>query len=98
VVFHLGWARGFSRKNLVFSIFANIYFLPSQEQSVQIGLLTVCENLATCEKTQFTPLLYLVLLKLNIEQRESIELAFYMWFGMPKEPPRVFHTNPPATL
>ena len=44
--FHLGWARGFPRKNLVFSIFTNIYFLPSQEQSVQTGLLTVCENLA----------------------------------------------------
>ena len=28
------------------------------------------------------------------EQRGSIELAFYMWFGMPKEPPQVFHANP----
>ena len=65
MVFHLSWARGFPSKNLVFSIFVDIYFLPSQEQSVQTGLLTVCENLATCEKTQFTPLLCLVLLKLN---------------------------------
>ena len=43
----------------VFTIFAVIYFLPSQEQSVQTGLLIVCENLATCERTQFTPLLCL---------------------------------------
>jgi len=60
MVFYLGWARGFSRKNCVFFISAD-----SQEQSVQTGLLTVCENLATCERTQFTHLLCLVLLKLN---------------------------------
>ena len=76
VVSHLGWARGFPRKRLVFSIFANIYFLPSQEQSVQIGLLTVCENLATCGRTQFTPLLCLVLLKLNNKIVKEGKLTF----------------------
>ena len=66
----------------MFSIFANIYFLPSQEQSVQIGLLTVCENLATCEKTQFTPLLYLVLLKLNRPQQ--YQASGHMPFSLPR--------------
>jgi len=34
-------------------------------------------------------------LQLHIpEQMESIELASYMWFGMPKEPLQVFDANP----
>ena len=75
MVFHLDWARGFPRKNCVFSISANIYFLPSQEQSVQTSLLTVYENLATYGKEQFTPRLCLVLLKLNRSYRFWIYIA-----------------------
>jgi len=65
VVVYLGWVRGFPRKNIMSSISANIYFLPSQEQSVQTGSVTVCKKLATFERTQFTHPWCLVLLKIN---------------------------------
>ena len=65
--FYLGWAQGFPRKNTCVLYFYNIYLLPSQEQPVQSGQLTVCENQV---RTQFTPLC-LVLLKLNDNKIED---------------------------
>jgi len=58
VVFYLGWAQGFPRKNTRVLCFRNIYLLLSQENPAQSGKLTVCKNQA---RTQFTPLVPCIL-------------------------------------
>ena len=73
--FYLGWARGFPRKNRVFFISADIYFLFCQEHPVRTGISTICENLATFGRTQFTPLLCLVLVNSTIISDISISFG-----------------------
>jgi len=65
VVFYLDWAQGFPRKNCMFIILLNFFFLLCQEQPVQKGSQAVCENFAKIVKTQFAPLLCFVLLNLT---------------------------------
>ena len=73
VVFYLGWAQDFSRKNRVFIIFnlfiisipLNFCFLLCQEQPVRTGSKAVCENFTQIVKMQFTPLLCFVLSNLT---------------------------------
>ena len=60
MVFYRGWARGFPRK-IMCSLF-----------SLTFGISAVCENLATFGKTQFAPLLCLVLLKPNKGNYENV--------------------------
>ena len=55
----------FPRKNRVFIIFADFYFLLCEEQPVQTGLPASCENLARIGKSQFTPLLCFALSNLT---------------------------------
>ena len=71
MVFYLGWARGFPRKNHVFFISADIYFLLCQEHPVRTGISAVCENLIILDKTQFTPLLCFVLSNLTKDMEET---------------------------
>ena len=62
----LSWlGTRFPRTNSCVHYFCIIYFLPSQEQSVRSGELTVCENQA---RTQFTPPLVSYTLKVNMYQ------------------------------
>jgi len=52
VVFYLGSAQGFPRKNSYIRYLFFDYLLPSQKHPAQSGKATVCENQA---RTQFTP-------------------------------------------
>ena len=51
-----------------------------------------------CEMMGFGALMAMQLQLHMPKQRESIELASYMSFDMPKEPPQVFHANLSWTL
>ena len=59
MVFYLGWAQGFPRKNRVFRIlFCSTVLncsLPSQEQAARTGAVAVCEKLATTFKNTIHP-------------------------------------------
>jgi len=47
-----------------------------------------------CEMMGFTALMATQPQLHTPKKGGSIELASYMWFGMPEEPPQVFHANP----
>ena len=72
MVFYLNWAQGFPRKNRVFFISADIYFLLCQEHPVRTGIPAIYENLAILDKIQFTPLLCFVL-----SNRAPLHITFY---------------------
>jgi len=73
MVFYLGWAQGFPRKNSCVHYFRIIYLLPSQEQPARSGELTVCENQA---RTEFTPS---CVLYSKSQQSECMQFEFYMF-------------------
>ena len=80
MVFYLGWARGIPRKNRVFFISADIYFLLCQEHPVRTGLSTVCKNLTILERTQLISLLCFVLSNLTIIYRVRLSsCSSWLW-------------------
>jgi len=87
VVFYLGWAQGFPRKNRVFRILFYSAILncslPSQEQAARTGAVVVSEKLATTFKNTIHPPLVFCTHNPNILQHPSSFLATSSGFLSP---------------